>query len=617
MLINAQNSEELRIAVVEGSNLENYQVEVAERGLTRGNIYRGIVTSIQPGLNAAFIDYGAEKNGFLSMQDILPHAYHRKADGRARIEQVMEKGKPVVVEVTKDAEGTKGAGLTTNISIAGRYIVFTPHDDTRGVSRKLEDEDQRKKLKESVASLKVPDGSGYIIRTNAVGQTKAALSRDLTALLRLWKRIESESRRGKGPALLYGDQDVILRAVRDTLDTSISEVLIDDDNAFAKAQEYIKAFVPRTKTRLVRYTDRAPLFSAFGLDEQIERIYQRQVELPSGGSIVIDRTEALVAIDVNSGRANRGTQAETALRTNLEAATEVARQLRLRDIGGLVVVDFIDMRSGKDDARVEKTLREAMKADRARFTLGQISQNGLLEINRQRIQQALHLRTHRACPTCEGTGRIPSVEMVGLNLLRRIETRAATNPISGVRIALHPELADAFQNTRRREIAALEDEFGIDIEVIASSRLHRPEQTVEWIEREPSRDAEAHAPHHPPAPVRISTVLPVPAPRQEQKAKRGGRGRQKHKRQQQHPPEAQQAAPQSQPQEQPAPPQNHQPQPPAQPQSPEVQQQEHHAVAPTDHPEGTPGPRKRSRRRGRRRRRGGGSQPEAAAPTAE
>jgi ribonuclease E len=488
MLINAQTPEELRIAIVDGSTLEGYQVEVADRSLTRGNIYRGIVTGIQPGLNAAFVDYGAERNGFLSMQDVLPHAYHHQADDgkRPRIESVLDKGRPVIVQVTKEGEGSKGAALTTNISLAGRYVVFTPHDNMRGISRKLEDEEQRQKLRETVESLRVPDGAGYIIRTNAVGQTKTSLGRDLSAILRLWKKIQAESGKGSGPKPLHADQDIIVRALRDSLDASIDEVLIDDDAALGRVTDYMRSFVPRSKIRIERYTDRAPLFSKYSLDEQIDRIFDRQVALPSGGSIVIDRTEALVAIDVNSGRASRGSQGATALQTNLEAAAEVARQLRLRDIGGLIVVDFIDMRSRKDEIRVEKALRDAMKIDKARSTVGTVSPNGLLEINRQKIQQALQLRTHRACPTCEGTGRIASVEMVGLNLLRRIETRAATRPISGVRVSLHPELADAFQNGRRREIARLEEEFGIDIEVISSNKLHRPEQVIDWFDREPA-----------------------------------------------------------------------------------------------------------------------------------
>jgi ribonuclease E len=349
----------------------------------------------------------------------------------------------------------------------------------------VEDEETRKRLKEQAAKLKLPPGCGVIIRTNALGQSKSSLSRDLNALLRLWNRIGKEARRGSKIQLIYSDQDIILRALRDYLGPSIQEVLADDESAYVKAKEYMRAFMPRSKTKLIRYTERTPLFARFHLEPQIERIYDRRVELPSGGSLVIDRTEALVAVDVNSGRSTRAaSQEQTAVDTNLEAASEVARQLRLRDIGGLIVVDFIDMAAWKNRRLVEKVLRDSMKSDKARFTVGKISPNGLLEINRQRIQQALHLRTHRPCPTCSGTGRTASPEMVGLNLIRRIEARGASGFTGSVRIALHPELADAFQNNRRQEIARLENEFDIRVEVIAASPLHRSEQEIDWEESE-------------------------------------------------------------------------------------------------------------------------------------
>jgi ribonuclease E len=486
MLINAQRSEELRIAIVQGNNLENYQVDIAESGLTRGNIYRGLIANIQPSLNAAFIEYGQERHGFLAIQDVVPEAYYRSPKGgHPRIEDVLEKGKPIVVQVAKDAIGQKGAALTTSLSLAGRYLVLTPFEDTRGVSRKVEDEDIRKKLKTLANGLDLPQGCGMIVRTNALDQTKATLNRDLAALLRLWKRVQTAALDGKGTRLIYSDQDLILQALRDYLDSSIEEVLVDDEEAFQKARAYMQAFMPRGKTRLTYYSDRLPLFSRYGLEIQIDRIYERRVDLPSGGSIVIDGTEALTAIDVNSGRSTKAaTQEETALSTNLEAANEVARQLRLRDIGGLVVVDFIDMRASKNQRKVEKTLKDALKEDKARASVGRISPNGLLEVNRQRIQQALQVRTHRSCPTCNGSGRLASEEMVSLSLLRRIEARAASGAIQGVRVGLHPELADAFQNDRRKELSDLEQEFDIKIEIIAAPGLHRPDEQIEWHKRE-------------------------------------------------------------------------------------------------------------------------------------
>ncbi|HEX6902801.1 MAG TPA: Rne/Rng family ribonuclease [Thermoanaerobaculia bacterium] len=523
MLINAQRPEELRVAIVQGNTLENYKVDVAEAGLTRGNIYRGVIASIQPSLNAAFIDYGAERHGFLAIQDVVPDAYYRQpGTAHPRIEEVLEKGKPIVIQVDKDPIGTKGAALTTALSLAGRYLVLTPFEDTRGVSRKVEDEDTRKKLKALANSLDLPDGCGVILRTNALGQTKTTLTRDLSALLRLWKRVQTAAMQGKGTRLLYTDQDLILQALRDYLDTSIEEVLVDDDDAFHKAEAYVRAFMPRSKTRLTRYSDRIPLFSRYDLEPQIDRIYERRVELPSGGSIVIDATEALTAIDVNSGRSTRAaTQEETALHTNVEAANEVARQLRLRDLGGIVVVDFIDMRASKNQRKVEKALKDALKADKARTTVGRISPNGLLEINRQRIQQALQLRTHRPCPTCNGVGNLASEEMVSLSLLRRIEARAATGSIQGVRIQLHPELADALQNNYRRELAALEEELDVDIEIVAAAGLHRPDERIEWKKRErPAPKAKSR-----PAPITLQAwdlALPEDEEEDEEELLEGG-----------------------------------------------------------------------------------------------
>ncbi|MCW8984123.1 MAG: Rne/Rng family ribonuclease, partial [Thermoanaerobaculales bacterium] len=361
--------------------------------------------------------------------------------------------------------------------------VLMPFDVVRGISRKAEDED-RQAIKDRVSKLELPEGCGVILRTNALDQPQKTLNRDLNALLRLWKKIRQEATAGHGPRLLYSDQDLIVQALRDSFDSSISEILVDDDKAFAKAQGYMQTFMPRSGKRLIRYTDRMPLFSRYDLEEQIDRIYQRKVELPSGGSIVIDGTEALTAIDVNSGRANRGgSQEETAYATNLEAAREVARQLRLRDIGGLVVVDFIDMRASKHQREIEKTMRDSMKDDKARTNASRLSENGLLEINRQRLKKALQLRTHRPCPTCSGAGTIASPELVGLNILRRIETRAVTGRLGGVRVELHPELADALQNESRQELAALEREFDIEIEIIAASGLHRAEEHIDWRER--------------------------------------------------------------------------------------------------------------------------------------
>lgn len=533
MLINARSPEELRIALVSDRQLESYQVEVADTTLTRGNIYRGVIAGIQPALNAAFVDYGADRNGFLAIQDVVAGARTRQPaseDERPSIDEILERGRPIVVQVTRDPEGTKGAALTTNLSLAGRYLVLTPFDDHRGVSRKVEDEESRRELREMVGKLDLPEGCGVIVRTNAFGQTRTELNRDAAALLKLWKRIQVEGKGGRSWKLLYSDQDLILKALRDQLDNSVEEILVDDDMAFASAEAYVQAFMPRSKVVLTRYEDRAPLFTAFDLEAQIEAIYRRSVPLGSGGAIVIDGTEALTAIDVNSGKSTRAaSQEETAYATNLEAAVEVARQLRLRDIGGLVVVDFIDMKSAKHRKLVEKAVKDAMKPDRARVTIGRISGNGLLEINRQRIQQELKVRSHRSCPTCDGTGRIASPEIVGLNLLRRIEARAVTGRLGRVRIELHPELADAFQNQRRHEIAKLEREFHLSVEVIASARLHRPDEVIQWEEREGGAIFEPAPKVAKPA-VQVRDVLAAAAPDEEPAGESDGEVRQAGKR---------------------------------------------------------------------------------------
>jgi ribonuclease E len=524
MLINAQRTEQVRVAIMSGQTLDSYQLAVAEAGLVRGNIYRAVVANVNPTLNAAFVEFGGERQGMLPAHDVVAAAYHRKPNGdhATRIDRILERGRSVVVQVTKDPVGSKGAGVTTNLSFAGRYLVFTPFDDTRGISRKVEDEETRATMRDQGAKLDVPKGSGIILRTNALGQTKAVLKADLAALLRLWKRVQAEAAKGKGPRLLYSDQDIVVQAMRDLLDSSIEEVLVDDDAAFEKARAYMQASMPRAKTRLVRYTERMPLFSRFDVEPQIESIYSRTVMLPGGGSIVIDPTEALTAIDVNSGKASHGGSPEDRFfAVNREAAAEVARQLRLRDIGGLIVVDFIDMRSRKHQHDLEKAMRDAMKADKARSTVGRISPNGLLEINRQRLKQALALRTHRPCPTCSGTGTIPSPEFVSLRLLRSIEARAADGRLEAVRVGLHPELADALQNGRRQEIASLEREFDITIEINAMTSLHRSEERVEWVKREA-----APAPPLPPA-VTAADVAgggeDEPAAEKHRKRRRGGR----------------------------------------------------------------------------------------------
>ncbi len=537
MLIDARSSSEVRIAIVNDAKLETYQVEVAESGLTRGNIYRGVIANLEPSLNAAFVDYGADRNGFLAGPDVVPEARYLTPPkgGRPKIGEILEPGRPIVVQVTRDPIGQKGAALTTNLSLAGRNIVLTPFDDMLGVSRKVDDDDDRKKLKALVSRLEMPKGCGAIVRTNAREQNITTLRRDLSALKRLWKNIQSQARQGEGARLLYSDQDLILRALRDLLDNTIEEVLVDSPQALEKAQDYIHDFMPRSKTKLSLYEEPFPIFTNYGVEKQIDSIYSRKVELPSGGSIVIDPTEALTAIDVNSGRSKTGkTQEETAVATNVEAAEEVGRQLQLRDIGGLLVVDLIDMRSRKYQQQVIKALKDAMKTDRARYQVGRLSANGLLEINRQRIQQSLGVRTHHSCPTCAGSGLLPKMELVSLNLMRKIASRASAGQLEKVRVELHPEVADGVQNLRRKEIVEMEDLYGIEIEFSSSWRMERNEEDLHWVfakdgrkARTPSRRLPKAVPVPPKKPIDapVSLTLEAKGPGDEEQPTRSRRGR--------------------------------------------------------------------------------------------
>ncbi|HEY5999930.1 MAG TPA: Rne/Rng family ribonuclease [bacterium] len=485
MLINGRHAEQLRVAVVEGGVLQLYDVEGAETPLKRGNIYRGVITNVERSLNAAFVDFGDAKNGFLTRHDVIPEAFHRGGGdaGHRPIDEVLKKGQPIVVQVTRDPEGGKGAALTTNVSIAGRFLVYFPYDPQRGVSRKVEDEALRRKLREKAKDLDLEESEGFIVRTNAADQTKADLKADLQALKRLWKAVVDDAEQGRGPKLLYDDQDLLFHSLRDNLDTKIEEVLIDDEQLLAKAERYVQAAMPRAKVALRLHAERAPLFARFNLEAQIESIYRRTVGLPGGGAIVIDHAEALTAIDVNSGSSKAGkNQGDTAYATNLEAAAEVGRQLRLRDIGGLVVVDFIDMRTRSHRHEVEKVLREAMKQDRARHQIGRIGENGLVEINRQRIRSALQMRTRRVCPTCEGVGRVISPELLSLNLVRRIEARAAAGRLARAKVALHPKVADYVQNNRRRELADLENAYRIVVEIVGDAGAELSMERYEWFD---------------------------------------------------------------------------------------------------------------------------------------
>jgi len=486
MLINATRPAEVRAAILENNNLESLEIEVRDARLLKGNIYLGRIANVEGSLNACFVEFGAEKQGFLPLDEIHSTCWHQKPpkdqSGKPNVSQVMKKGQPVLVQVVKDAIGNKGAALTTRISLAGRYIVLMPFDESRGVSRKVSSDSARKKIKEIAGALKVPKDYGFIVRTAGLDRTKTDLNRDVAQLIRTWKTVQRNADKKKSQTrLLHSDGDLVLRMLRDYYASDISQVIIDSEEAYTKALDYFGVVMPRSKQVLTRYLDRIPLFSRYRVEQQIESIFARRADLKSGGYILIDPTEALISVDVNSGRSTKQkSQEDTALHTNLEAAREVARQLRLRDLGGLIVIDFIDMSTKKANKQVEKVLKDSLKSDKARTYVGRISDNGLLEVNRQRLKQALQLQTHRDCPTCDGRGVIPSPEFVAHRVLRSIEAKAANGTFAKVAVSLHPELADHCQNHHRREIMDLEERFGVLVAIEGRPGLHRGEQQMEY-----------------------------------------------------------------------------------------------------------------------------------------
>ena len=504
MLINATRAEEVRAAILNDGKLEQFEIEVQDAGLLKGNVYRGVVANVEASLNACFVDIGAEKQGFLPIDEIHPSCFHsepKKSGGkkdRPRIEDVMRKGGEIIVQVVKDAVGNKGAALTSHVSLAGRYIVLMPLDDSRGVSRRIADEGRRKKIKQIAAGLKIPDECGFIVRTAGMNRTKTDLNRDGAQLVRTWKEILKQAgpakktkdsnrrkrgrgRSDRGPKLLFEDRDLVVRMIRDYYTADIEEILIDNATAYLKARDYIHMVMPRSRKAITLYEERMPLFAQHRVEEQIEGVFARRVDLPSGGYILIDPTEALTSIDVNSGRSTRAkSQEETAVHTNIEAAREVARQLRLRDLGGLIVIDFIDMSTNKQNRQVEKTLKDALKVDKARSYVSKISDNGLLEVNRQRIKQALQFQTHTNCPMCEGRGTVPTPEFVSLGLIRKIEAKAATGLIDKAVVTLHPDIATFVHNTRRRDLIELEDRFGIIVHVESRASIRRDQVGLHW-----------------------------------------------------------------------------------------------------------------------------------------
>ncbi len=489
MLFNATHQEELRVAIVDGQKLIDLDIETAGREQRKGNIYKGVITRIEPSLEACFVNYGEERHGFLPFKEVARSYFRDGVDARsARIQDVLREGQELIVQVEKEERGNKGAALTTFISLAGRYLVLMPNNPRGGgVSRRVEGE-ERQELRETMEQLQVPNGMSIIARTAGIGRNADELQWDLNYLMQLWQAIDAAARENAGPILIYLESSLVIRAIRDYFSPDIGEILIDTDDIADQAQAFMSVVMPDNVQRVKRYRDDIPLFSRFQIEHQIETAYSRTVPLPSGGAIVIDHTEALVAIDVNSARATKGSDIEeTATRTNLEAADEVARQLRLRDLGGLIVIDFIDMEDAKNQRAVENRLRDALHFDRARVQMGKISRFGLMELSRQRLRPALNEGTHITCPRCNGTGVIRDTESSALHVLRLIQEEAMKENTAAVHAQVPVDVATFLLNEKRTEVAKLEARHRINVILIPNRHLETPHHKLERLRHDDPR----------------------------------------------------------------------------------------------------------------------------------
>lgn len=481
ILINATQAEEIRVAMVDGQRLYDLDIEHPFRAQKKSNIYKGVITRIEPSLEAAFVNYGAQRHGFLSFREIAPECYHPDAvrkygnGNKVNIKDMLREGQEILIQVDKEERGNKGAALTTYISLAGRYLVLMPNNPKAGgVSRRIEGED-RQQIKQTLSDLEIPEGMGAIVRTAGVDRELEELSWDLDYLKTLWEAITAAANQHKAPVLLYQESNVIIRALRDYFRRDIGEIVIDDPKVFKQAQDFMQAVMPQNLRKLKLYQDNTPLFSRYQVEYQIETAFQRTVNLPSGGAIVIDHTEALVSIDINSARATKGHDIEeTALNTNLEAADEIARQLRLRDLGGLIVIDFIDMLPSKHQRDVERRLKEALKVDRARVQVGRISRFGLLEMSRQRLRPSLGESSQLVCPRCEGQGHIRNTDSLALSILRLMEEESMKELTGRVIAQVPVPVAAYLLNEKRDSIVNIQKRRNIEITVIPNPHLDTP-----------------------------------------------------------------------------------------------------------------------------------------------
>ena len=489
MLFNATQQEELRVAIVDGQKLIDIDIEAAGREQRKGNIYKGVITRIEPSLEACFVNYGEERHGFLPFKEVARTYFKEGIDVRnASIKDALREGQEIIVQVEKEERGQKGAALTSFVSLAGRYLVLMPNNPRGGgVSRRIEGED-RQELREAMSQLEVPDGMSIIARTAGIGRDATELQWDLSYLMQLWKAIDEAAKGNSAPLLIYLESSLVIRAIRDYFQPDIGEILIDTDDIYEQAAAFMSVVMPDNLPRVKRYHDDVPLFSRFQIEHQIETAYSRTVPLPSGGAIVIDHTEALVSVDVNSARATRGSDIEeTATRTNLEAADEIARQARLRDLGGLIVIDFIDMESSKAQKDVENRLRDALRHDRARVQMGKISKFGLMEMSRQRLRPALSEGSHVTCPRCNGTGHIRDTESSALQVLRIIQEEAMKENTAAIHTQVPVEVAAFLLNEKRAEVIKIETRFKVNVLMIPNKHLETPHYKLERLRHDDPR----------------------------------------------------------------------------------------------------------------------------------
>ncbi len=489
MLINATQPEERRLAIVDGQKLLDFETEIEGREQRKGNIYKAVVTRVEPSLEACFVDYGEDRHGFLPFKEVSKNYFREGTDVRsARIQDALKEGDELLVQVEKEERGNKGAALTTFVSLAGRYLVLMPNNPRGGgVSRRIEGE-EREELKENLDQLEYPKGMSLIARTAGIGRSAAELQWDLNYMLKLWDAIDGASTGGKGAFLIYQESSLVIRAIRDYFTADVGEILIDTDDIHDQALQFMSHVMPETAHKVKRYRDDAPLFSRFQIEHQIETAFSRTVNLPSGGAIVIDHTEALVSVDVNSARATRGSDIEeTATRTNLEAADEIARQMRLRDLGGLIVVDFIDMEESKNRREVETRLRDALRQDRARVQFSSISKFGLLELSRQRLRPALSEGSHITCPRCNGTGHIRDTESSALQILRMVQEESMKENTAAVHVQVPVEVTSFLLNEKRTEITKIELKQRVTVLLVPNKNLDTPNYRLERLRHDDPR----------------------------------------------------------------------------------------------------------------------------------